>query len=110
MHVHTLRSHRTWLVFGLLLALSVLTVSASDAAGEVEFPGTVLKADAETGKLAVKKDSGGTRFTFVTNEQTRWEQGLKGIEDLKKDDHVVVVYQTQGTQYIAVRVTPAQQK
>lgn len=90
----------------VLFALSLMTAAPTHAAGEVEFLGTVIKADAETGKLAVKKESGGTRFTFVTNEQTRWEQGLTGIGDLKKDDRVVVTYHTQGTQYIAVRVAP----
>jgi hypothetical protein len=96
--------------YGLVLCLVFVHAIASTgwggAAGEVEFAGTVLTADAKTGKIAVKKESGGTRFTFVTNEQTRWEGGLKGIGDLKKDDHVVVVYQMQGAQYLALRVTP----
>lgn len=107
MHACARRSPQCRMVIALVLVLGLITVAAAQAAGEVEFAGTVIKADAETGKLAVKKESGGTRFTFVTNEHTRWEQGLKGIGDLKKDDQVVVVYQTQGTQYIAVRVTPA---
>jgi hypothetical protein len=92
------------LMFVLMSALA--TAGPSKAAGEVEFPGTVISADAKTGKMAVKKESGGTRFTFVTNDQTRWESGLKGIGDLKKDDHIVVWYQVQGSQYIALRVAP----
>ncbi|HET6673808.1 MAG TPA: hypothetical protein VFG71_00645 [Nitrospiraceae bacterium] len=95
----------SWIVLLVLLCVITMTGSA-EAAAEVEFAGTVLTADAKTGKLAVKKESGGTRFTFVTGEQTRWEDGLKGIADLKKDDHVVVVYQVQGSQYIALRVAP----
>jgi hypothetical protein len=97
-----------WLPVLLLCVLvsGLATAGWAGAAGEVEFPGTVISADAKTGKMAVKKESGGTRFTFVTNDQTRWESGLKGIGDLKKDDHIVVWYQVQGSQYIALRVAP----
>ncbi|HEX2055971.1 MAG TPA: hypothetical protein VHF07_05730 [Nitrospiraceae bacterium] len=98
-----------WFGFYLLLLASMTAVATAEwvkAAGEVEFPGTVISADAKTGKMAVKKESGGTRFTFVTNDKTHWESGLKGIEDLKKDDHIVVWYQVQGSQYIALRVAP----
>lgn len=106
------RDRTVWCRLLLLLLLLFLTMSAiattepAGAAAEVEFAGTVIMADAKTGKIAVKKESGGTRFTFVTNEQTRWESGLKGIGDLKKDDHVVVAYQMQGSQYVALRVAP----
>jgi hypothetical protein len=93
-------------LFLLVLIYAIATTGRAGAAAEVEFAGTVLTADAKTGKIAIKKESGGTRFTFVTNEQTHWENGLKGIGDLKKDDHVVVVYQVQGSQYLALRVTP----
>jgi hypothetical protein len=97
-----------WCRLLLLLVLMgmIATAARPVAAAEVEFAGTVISADAKTGKIAVKKEAGGTRFTFVTNEQTRWESGLKGIGDLKKDDHVVVGYQVQGSQYIAIRVAP----
>lgn len=90
----------------VVFASGIMTAELAGAAAEVEFAGTVISADAKTGKIAVKKELGGTRFTFVTNEQTRWESGLKGIGDLKKDDHVVVGYQVQGSQYIALRVAP----
>ena len=98
----------TWCRLLLLCVLmnGLVPTEPAEAAAEVEFPGTVISADAKTGKMAVKKESGGTRFTFVTNEQTRWESGLKGIGDLKKDDPVVVWYQVQGSQYIALRVAP----
>ena len=106
------RSGPDWLLqyslalFSLVLICAIATIGRVGAAAEVEFAGTVVTADAKTGKIAVKKESGGTRFTFVTNEQTRWENGLKGLGDLKKDDHVVVVYQVQGSQYLALRVIP----
>jgi hypothetical protein len=90
-----------------ILAGAMMSASFAMAAGEVEFAGTVLAADAKAGKLTVKKDAGGTRFTFLTNEETRWEPDLKGIGDLKKEDHVTVWYQMQGSQYVARRVARA---
>ncbi len=106
-----LRSDRRWLfscrvLLALMFAFAMVTAERLAAAAEVEFAGTVITADPETGKMAIKKESGGTRFTFVTNDQTRWEKGLKGIGDLKKDAHVVVVYEVKGSQYIALRVAP----
>lgn len=70
-----------------------------------EFSGTVLTVDPATGKFAVKKDSGGTRFTFVANDKTQFEGGPKSIKDLKQGDHVVVLYQVTGPQYIALKVS-----
>ena len=101
-------NYSTWLPGLVLFAImsGFATAGRAEAAGEVEFPGTVVSTDAKTGKMAVKKESGGTRFTFMTNDQTRWESGLKGIQDLKKDDHVVVWYEVKGSQYIALRVAP----
>jgi hypothetical protein len=92
-------------VAGLLLGVMMVAGWAS-AGSDIEFPGTVISADPATGKVSVKKEAGGTRFTFVTNEATKWEHGLKGIGDLKKDDPVVVFYKTQGSQYVAVRIAP----
>ncbi|HXH85948.1 MAG TPA: hypothetical protein VNI35_03935 [Nitrospira sp.] len=76
-------------------------------AGEgTEFPGTVIKVDQATGKFAVKKDGGGTRFTFTVNEKTKFSgTGLASLKDLKKDDHVMVLYQVKGSQYLAASVT-----
>ena len=101
-------SRPTWFRLLLLFVLvgGIAIAGPAEAAEGVEFPGTVISADPKTGKVAVKKESGGTRFTFVTNDQTRWESGLKGAGDLKKDDHIVVWYQVQGSQYIALRVAP----
>lgn len=89
------------------LALAVLTLNLHALAGEaVDFPGTVMTVDAAANKVAVKKDGGGTRFTFTATEKTRFQgSGLTGLEDLKKDDHVVVQYQVEGTKYQALSVT-----
>jgi len=75
------------------------------AEGGTEFMGTVVSVDTSSGKFAVKKDGGGSRFTFVANDKTRFEGGLKAVKDLKKDDHVTVTYRVQGPQYVAVTVT-----
>jgi hypothetical protein len=88
------------------LALIFLLAMAGPAiAGEVvEFPGSVISADAVAGKLAVKKDGGGTRFSFTMTDKTRF-QGVSGLKELKKDDHVVVQYHVEGSKYLAVTVT-----
>jgi hypothetical protein len=75
------------------------------AEGGTAFVGTVLSVDAASGKFAVKKDGGGSRFTFVANEKTHFDGGAKAVKDLKKDDHVAVLYQVQGSQYLALNVT-----
>jgi hypothetical protein len=81
------------------------SVSQTQAQGGTEFPGTVLMVDQATGKFAVKKDGSGTRFTFVASEKTKFGgAGLASFKDLKKDDHVVVIYQVQGSQYLAVSI------
>ncbi len=90
----------------LVLVLCVLPLSLAWADNGIEFLGTVLMVDQGTGKFAVKKDSGGTRFTFVTDDKTKFQgASLGAIKDLKKDDKVVVVYQVQGSQYVALSVT-----
>lgn len=75
------------------------------AEGGTEFVGTVLSVDTSSGKFAVKKDGGGSRFTFVANEKTHFDGGAKALKDLKKDDHVAVLYKVQGSQYVALNVT-----
>ncbi len=75
------------------------------AEGGTAFVGTVLSVDTSSGKFAVKKDGGGSRFTFVANEKTHFDGGAKAVKDLKKDDHVAVLYQVQGSQYVALNVT-----
>jgi hypothetical protein len=70
-----------------------------------EFAGAILTVDVGANKFAVKKESGGTRFTFVATDKTQFEGGPKSIKDLKKDDKVVVLYQVQGPQYLALKVT-----
>jgi Cu/Ag efflux protein CusF len=84
----------------------VLLVSSSLAQSGTEFPGTVVMVDQAAGKLAVKKEAGGTRFTFVVNDKTQFEgPGLKSLKDIKKGDNVTVNYQVTGSQYVAVKVT-----
>ncbi len=92
------------LSFLMLCLLGMPGVSVPADTG-TEFPGTVLSVDAATGKFAVKKDSGGTRFTFVANDNTQFEGGPKSIKELKQGDHVLVLYQVTGSQYIALKVT-----
>jgi hypothetical protein len=104
--------HRTF-----VLLVSVLLVFACAGAGAVhaqagtDFQGTVLTADPAAGKLIVKKDEGGTRFTFVVNDKTQFTgSGLKNLADLKKGDHVVVTFLVNGAQYVAQKVTAVPNK
>jgi hypothetical protein len=107
-NVQTAKSIRGTLVavvvgLAILLGIGLTSVRSSDG---TEFTGTVLTVDQVAGKFAVKKDGGGTRFAFVVNEKTTFSgTGLTSLKDLKKDDHVVVVYQVQGAKYLAARVT-----
>jgi len=90
----------------ICLTTCLLVVSFVWAETGTEFSGTVLTVDQSTGKFAVKKESGGTRFTFTANDKTKFHgTGLSGLKDLKKDDRVVVLYQVQGPQYLALNVT-----
>lgn len=88
----------------VLLGLAMGVTSVQSGEG-TEFPGTVVSIDQSEGKFAVKKDGGGTRFTFVTDDKTAYSgMGLTSVKDLKKDDHVVVTYQVKGTKYVATGV------
>ena len=82
----------------------VLGAGLAQAEGGTEFAGTILSVDTSSGKFAVKKDGGGSRFTFVANEKTHFGGGANAMKDLKKDDHVTVLYQVQGSQYVALKV------
>jgi len=107
--LHTVQ-HRT-----LVLLLSVLlVVCCADAAAVyaqgTDFKGTVL-ADPAAGKLIVKKDEGGTRFTFVVNEKTQFMGGgLTSMADIKKGDRIIVNYVVNGSQYVAQKVTTVTSK
>jgi len=83
----------------LVWMLSPLTTLAQNA---VEFPGTVLKVDEASGKLAVKKD--GTRFTFVIDGKTKFDGSAKSLKDVKAGDAVTVTYLVMGSQYIAQKI------
>jgi hypothetical protein len=92
-------------IVGLIL-MPFLGFSLVHAGEGTEFPGIVIKVDQATGKFAVKKTGGGTRFTFIATEETKFSgAGLASLKDLKKDDHVTVLYQVKGSQYLAASVT-----
>jgi hypothetical protein len=93
-------------VMSVVVAMSLVGFAASVQSAEgTEFPGIVLTVDQAAGKFAVKKDGGGTRFTFLADDKTTFSgTGLTSLKDLKKDDHVVVTYQVQGPKYLAIRV------
>lgn len=87
----------------IVLGTGVVSSQAGDA---IEFSGTVLTVDQATGRFAVRKDGGGTRFTFTANGHTKFAgAGLASLKDLKKDNHVLVVYRVQGSQYLADSIT-----
>jgi hypothetical protein len=101
----------------LILLVSVFLVifcpraAAVHAQGGTDFKGTVLTADPATGKLVVKKDEGGTRFTFVVNDKTQFTgNALTGLADIKKGDHVIVNFLVNGSQYVAQTVTAVTNK
>jgi hypothetical protein len=89
--------------FSIILGIFLSAISVS-AQTDTDFPGTILSADAAAGKLAVKKEGSGTRFTFVVNEKTQFIGGPKSLGDLKKGDNVTVTYSVVGGQYIAQKV------
>jgi len=92
----------------LLVVACVCTMGVVSAQTDkgIEFPGTVLTVDLTAGKFAVKKDGGGTRFTFVANDATKFQgTGLASLKDLQRDDKVMVLYHVQGSQYLAISVT-----
>ncbi|MGQ0810633.1 MAG: hypothetical protein ACT4OO_05350 [Nitrospiraceae bacterium] len=96
---------RLTVVVIIAISLPCLLSSFAQAESGIEFPGTVLSVDHAAGKFAVKKDSSGTRFTFAANDKTQFEgPGLKSLKDMKKDDHVTVIYQVLGSQYIALKI------
>ncbi|HJU06264.1 MAG TPA: hypothetical protein VJ692_14040 [Nitrospiraceae bacterium] len=89
----------------LIVGLYLFGVVLASAETGTEFPGTVLAVDAAAGKLTMKKEGSGTRFTFVVNEKTQFSEGVKGLADLKKGDNVNVTYSVVGSQYIAQKIT-----
>lgn len=109
--IQSVRQHPLLLLIAVLLVLSWHHPSAVHAQGGTDFQGTVLTTDAAAGKLVVKKEEGGTRFTFVVNDKTQFTgSGLKNVSDIKKGDHVVINYTVSGTQYIAQKVTAVSKK
>ncbi|HKW85888.1 MAG TPA: hypothetical protein VJM82_02360 [Nitrospiraceae bacterium] len=101
--------HRIQARAGVILTLfcvSFFAVGLVLAQAGIDFPGTVLMVDPAAGKLSVKKDGGGTRFTFVVNDKTQFGgAGLKSLKDVKKGDNVTVNYVVSGSLYIAQKVS-----
>lgn len=103
--------HRTLiLLVSMFLVIFCPRAAAVHAQGGTDFKGTVL-TDPAAGKLVVKKDEGGTRFTFVVNEKTQFMgSGLTSVADIKKGDHIIVNYVMNGSQYVAQKVTTVTNK
>lgn len=98
--------HRGGIVLLVVACVCTMSVVSAQTDKGIEFPGTVLTVDLTAGKFAVKKDGGGTRFTFVANDATKFQgTGLASLKDLQRDDKVMVLYHVQGSQYLAISVT-----
>ena len=107
---HRVRHRALVLLLGVLLVVCWADAAAVYAQVGTDFKGTVL-ADPAAGKLIVKKDEGGTRFTFVVNEKTQFMgSGLTSVADIKKGDHIIVNYVMNGSQYVAQKVTTVTNK
>jgi hypothetical protein len=87
----------------LLMALAVI-MPAAPVHAEADFTGTVLSVDEPAGKVVVKTEGSGTRFTFVVNEKTEF-QGAKNLKDIKKGQSLTIRYQASGSQYVARKIT-----
>ena len=89
----------------LCVSVSLIGMSSVWAETGTEFAGTVLTVDPATGKLAVMKEGGGARFTFVVNAKTQFAgPGLASLKDVKKGDSVTVTYVVTGSQYVAQKI------
>jgi hypothetical protein len=102
----TLRPHNLLILVSTCLVILCSLATIVVAQSGTDFSGTVVKTDVSMRKLTVKKDEGGTRFTFTAHDKTQFTGRLKGLEDVKVGDRVVVRYIVQGSQYLAETVTP----
>src|SRR5438046_9923678 len=78
------------------LGVSAGLIGMSSVCAETgtDFAGTVLTVDPAAGKLGVKKEGGGTRFTFVVNDKTQISgPGLTSLQDDNKAHSETVTYQ-----------------
>ena len=106
MHKIMTAFHRGGIALLVVACVCTMSVVSAQTDKGIEFPGTVLTVDLTAGKFAVKKDGGGTRFTFVANDATKFQgTGLTSLKDLQRDDKVMVLYHVQGSQYLAISVT-----
>jgi hypothetical protein len=86
------------LIVGYVAATGVAQVQGAN------FSGSVLSVDQSAGKLVVKTEGSGTRFTFVVNDKTAFE-GVKSLKEIKKGDILTIEYRASGSQYIAQKIT-----
>ena len=97
---------KTVIIAWLCVSAGLIEMSSVWAETGTDFAGTVLTVDPAAGKLAVKKEGGGTRFTFVVNDKTQFSgPGLSSLKDVKKDDKVTVNYVVTGSQYVVQKLT-----
>ena len=87
------------------VSAGLIGMSSAWAEAGTDFAGTVLTVDPAAGKLGVKKEGGGTRFTFVVNDKTQFSgPGLTSLKDVKKGDGVTVTVYVVLELRVTVRV------
>src|SRR5439155_14334938 len=92
------------------VSAGLIGMSSAWAETGTDFAGTVLTVDPAAGKLGVKKEGGGTRFTFVVNDKTQFSgPGLTSLKDVKKGDSVTVAYVVTGSQYVVQKLTKSKE-
>ncbi len=97
---------KTVIIAWLCVSAGLIEISSVWAETGTDFAGTVLTVDPAGGKLGVKKEGGGTRFTFVVNDKTQFSgPGLSSLKDVKKGDSVTVTYVVTGSQYVVQKIT-----
>jgi len=95
---------RALLFLSLLLSVCWWQGQVLAADSGTDYAGTVVMVDAGAGKLVVKKEGGGSRFTFVMNDKTQFDGAIKSLQDVKKDDKITVTYVVIGSQYLAQKI------
>jgi hypothetical protein len=99
------RQNMLVLVLAIVLASFLSAIQVLGESG-TDFAGTVVMVDVASGKFGVKKEGGGSRFTFVVNEKTQFGgPDLRSLGDVKPGTLVTVNYSVKGSQYIANKVT-----
>lgn len=103
--LHLLFLWKCLVIAWLCVSVGLIGMGSVWAETSTDFAGTVLTVEPAAGKLAIKKEGGGTRFTFVVNDKTQFTgPGLTSLKDVKKGDSVTVTYVVTGSQYVAQKV------